>query len=281
MKISVSMLSTYLFCPRKLFLEQVLALKEPIKESTALGALRHSVYSSINQSEERIVASIAEKLQYSQLISSYKAFYSKILREQIIKNKPSLRQFNLDLAEVFRRTWPLMLNEAESRSNNVFSFIQQHNVYGKELWERLTPKILSEHKIESELLQLKGIIDRIEIYDQGYVPIELKTGKMPKEGVWPGHRIQIAAYAMLIEERYSTKVKEGFVRYLDSNESRQIAINPFMKDEIKQVIAEIQELLRNASLPNYCSNKNKCVNCGLRNTCYDEEKVTTMLSEMQ
>ena len=281
MKISVSMLAAYLFCPRKLFLEQVLALKEPPKESAALGSLRHSVYSSINQSEERIVASIAEKIQYSQLVSSYKTFYSKILREQIIKNKPSLRQFNLDLAEVFRRTWPLILNEAESRSNNVFSFIQQHNVYGKELWERLTPKILSEHKIESELLQLKGIIDRIEIYDEGYVPIELKTGKMPREGVWPGHRIQIAAYAMLVEEKYSTKVKEGFVRYLDSNESRQIAINPFMKDEIRQIIAKIQELLKNASFPIYCSNRNKCVNCGLKNTCYDEEKVTTMLSEMQ
>ncbi|MEK6949948.1 MAG: CRISPR-associated protein Cas4 [Nanoarchaeota archaeon] len=281
MKISVSMLATYMFCPRKLFLEQVLALKEPPKESTALGSLRHNVYNSINQSEERIVASIAEKIQYSQLISSYKAFYSNILREQIIKNKPSLRQFNLDLAEVFKKTWPLMLNEAESRSNNVFSFIQQHNVYGKELWERLTPKILSEHKIESELLQLKGIIDRIEVYDEGYIPIELKTGKMPKEGVWPGHRIQIVAYAMLVEEKYSTKVKEGFVRYLDSNESRQIAINPFMKEEIRQITSEIQEMLKSADLPYYCSNRNKCVNCGLRSTCYDEEKVTTMLSEMQ
>ena len=281
MKISVSMLSEYLFCPRKLFLEQVLALKEPPKESTALGSLRHSVYNSINRSEERIVSSIAEKIQYSQLISSYKLFYSNILREQIIKNKPSLRSFNLDLAGVFRKTWPLILSEAESRSNNVFSFIQQHNVYGKELWERLTPKILSEQKIESELLQLKGIIDRIEIYDTGYVPVELKTGKMPKEGVWPGHRIQIAAYAMLIEESYKTSVKEGLIRYLDANETRQIAINPFMKEEIRQITSEIHELLKDASLPNYCQNKNKCVNCGLRSTCYDEEKVTTMLSEMQ
>ncbi len=281
MKLSVSMLSAYLYCPRKLFLEQVLALKEPPKESTALGSLRHNVYNLINRSEERIVSSIAEKIQYSQLISSYKSFYSKILREQIIKNKPSLRQFNLDLAEIFRKTWPLILTEAETRSNNVFSFIQQYNVYGRELWERLTPKILSEQKIESELLQLKGIIDRIEIYSEGYVPIELKTGKMPKEGVWPGHRIQIAAYSMLVEEKYSAKVKEGFIRYLDSNEARKIAINPFMKEEVRQIISKIQELLKNVYPPDYCSSRNKCADCGLRNACYDEEKVTAMLSETQ
>ena len=86
---------------------------------------------------------------------------------------------------------------------------------------------------------------------------------------------------MLIEENFNTNVKEGFIRYLDTNETRQIAINPFMKEEIRQITSEIHELLKDASLPNYCQNKNKCVNCGLRSTCYDEEKVTTMLSEMQ
>ena len=46
----------------------------------------------------------------------------------------------------------------------------------------------------------------MEIYENGYVPIELKTGKMPKEGVWPGHKVQIAAYSMLIEEKFKTEV---------------------------------------------------------------------------
>ena len=283
MKISVTMLSTYLFCPRKLFLQQVLALEEPPKESLVLGSLRHQLYDFINKSEEAIVSSITQKMEYSWLINNYKTFYSRALKEKILKNKPELRQFNLDLAEVFRKTWPLILNEAETRSNNVFSFVQKHNVYGKELWETLTPKIISEQRIESEPLQLKGVVDRIEVYGtgSGYIPIELKTGKMPKEGVWPCHRIQVAAYALLIEEKYNTKVNEGVIRYLDSNETRHIAMNPFMKEEIKSVVKEIIELLETRNLPAHCSNRNKCTNCGLRSTCYDEEKVTTLLSEMQ
>ena len=281
MKISVSMLSTYLYCPRMLFLQKVLAVEEPPKESLVLGSLRHEIYDFINKSEQKIVASIIEKMQYSQLLSTYKAYYSKILKEKIIKNKSKIREVNLDIVDVFKKTWPLILNEAELRAKNIFDFVVKHNVYGSDLWEKLTPKIISEKSIESEKLQLKGIIDRIEIYEDRYVPIELKTGKMPKDGVWPGHRIQIAAYAMLIEENFNTNVKKGFIRYLDTNETRQIAINPFMKEEIIDLTKEIQNLLKNREIPNYCENKNKCVNCGLRSTCYNEQEVAALLSEIQ
>jgi len=263
MKISVSMLSTYLFCSRKLFLQQVLALKEPPKESTVLGSLRHEIYDFINQSEEKIVTTIKEKIQYDELIAKYKKFYSRSLREKIIKNKSRIKEVNLDIVDVFKRTWPLILDEAETRAKNIFDFIQKYNVYGLELWEKLTPKIISEIRLDSNNLQLRGIVDKVEIYEDGYVPIELKTGKMPKQGMWPGHRIQIAAYAMLIEEKFKTNVKEAFVYYLDAKETRQISINPFMKEEIMNLVREVQELLKTQELPNYCKNKNKCVNCGL------------------
>ena len=281
MKISVSMLSTYLFCERKLFLQQVLALKEPPKESTVLGTLRHEIYDFINQSEEKIVTTIKEKIQYNELIAKYKKFYSRSLREKIIKNKSKIKNVNLDIVDVFKRTWPLILDEAETRAKNIFDFIQKYHVYGLELWEKLTPKIISEIRLDSNNLQLKGIVDKVEIYEDGYVPIELKTGKMPKQGMWPGHRIQIAAYAMLIEEKFKTNVKEAFVYYLDAKETRHISINPFMKQEIINLVKEVQELLKNQNIPDYCENKNKCINCGLRNTCYNEEEVTTLLSEIQ
>tara|TARA_Y100000310_G_C20579138_1_gene762066 strand:- start:48 stop:893 length:846 start_codon:yes stop_codon:yes gene_type:complete len=281
MKISVTMLSSYLYCPRKLFLQRILAVEEPPKESLVLGSLRHEIYDFINQNEERIVTSIAKKVEYTDIMALYKGFYSKILREKIIKNKSRIKKVKLDIVNVFKRTWPLILNEAETRSKNISDFIQKYNLYGKELWEKLTPKIISEQRVESDQLQLKGIVDRIEVYESGYVPVELKTGKMPKQGVWPGHKIQIAAYAMLLEEKFKTNVKEGFVRYLDADETRQIAINPFMKEEIINLVREVQTLLKSQDPPNYCENKNKCTNCGVRETCYNEETVATMLSEIQ
>jgi len=281
MKISVTMLSTYLYCPRMLFLQRVLALEEPPKESLVLGSLRHEIYDFVNQKEENLVTSITKSLEYDNIMALYKNAYSNILREKIIKYKSRIKEVNLDIVDVFKRTWPLILDEAELRAKNISNSIKKFNVYGKELWQKLTPKIISEKRVQSEKLQLKGIIDRIEVYEDGYVPIELKTGKMPKEGVWPGHRIQIAAYSMLIEEKFNTTVKEGFVRYLDSKETRHITINPFMREEITNLVKEVQNLLKNQQPPNYCENKNKCTNCGLRETCYNEEEVSTLLSELQ
>jgi len=280
MKISVSMLSSYLYCPRKLFLQKVLVVEEPLKESLVLGSLRHEIYDFINQTEEKIVKSIKEKIQYNQLILLYKTFYSKALREKIIKNKSRIKEVNLDIVDVFKKTWPLILEEAEIRAQNIFNFIQKYNVYGKELWEKLTPKIISELGVSSDSLQLKGIVDRIEVYENIYIPIELKTGKMPKEGTWPGHRIQIAAYALLLEEKFQTEIKEGLITYLDAKETRHIAINPFMKEEVITVIKEIQHILKNQTIPNYCENRNKCVSCGLKSTCYNEAEVSTLLSEI-
>lgn len=281
MKISVTMLSSYIYCSRKLFLQRVLAVEEPPKESLVLGTLRHEIYDFINQKEERIVASITKKIQCQEIISIYKSFYSKALRERVIKNKSKIKEVNMDIVDVFKRTWPLILNEAETRANNIFNFIQKYNIYGKELWEQLTPKIISELRVSSDKLQLKGIIDRIEQYETGYTPIELKTGKMPNEGVWPGHRIQIAAYALLIEEKFNTTVKEGFINYLDAKQTRHIAINPFMKEEIIDLVKEVQELLSSKQPPKYCENRNKCTNCGLRETCYNEAEIGALLSEIE
>jgi len=46
-------------------------------------------------------------------------------------------------------------------------------------------------------------------------------------------------------------------------------------------VKEIKELLKNQEPPGYCENKNKCTTCGLKETCYNEAEVSTLLSELQ
>jgi len=157
----------------------------------------------------------------------------------------------------------------------------QNKVYGEELWNSLTPKIKSEIKIQSDALALTGIIDRIEEYKEGPVPIELKTGSMPKEGVWPGHRIQIAAYALLLEEKLKQPIKEGFVHYLDADEKRHIAINPFLKEEVKELKEKVRNLLNSAEIPEITENSNKCNVCGLKDKCFNENLLKKTLNDLK
>ena len=277
MKISVSLLSSYLYCSRKLFLEKVLLLEEPPKESLVMGTIRHETYDIINKKEEEIVISITKNMKLEDIQQLYKQNYLKILRKSIADNRKRLEEVSLNMLDAYKKSFPFIMEECSMRSLNIFNFIEANNVFGEELWQRLTPKIISELRIESDELMLKGIIDQVHVYDNEYVPFELKTGRTPQDGVWPSHRIQIAAYSLLLQEKFSKPIKEGFVFYLDTKEKRHIAINPFMRDEVKNIVGEVIALLENKKLPDFCNNENKCTKCGLRQTCYDEEEMNKLL----
>lgn len=277
MKISVTLLSSYLYCSRKLFLEKVLMQAEPPKESLVMGSIRHETYDKINKNEEIIVTSITKKMDFAEMQQLYKQNHLKFLRKSIADNKDRLKEVNLSMLDAYRKSFPFIIEESVTRSSNVFDFILKNKVFGDELWQRLTPKILSELRVESDELKLKGIIDQVHVYEQDYVPFELKTGRTPTDGVWPSHRIQIAAYSMLLQEKFNKPIKEGFVFYLDTKEKRHIAINPFMKDEVKQIVNEVIGLLENKNLPDFCNNENKCMKCGLKQTCYNEEEMNKLL----
>ena len=277
MKISVSLLSTYLYCSRKLFLEQVLLLEEPPKESIVMGSIRHETYDNINKKEEEIVTSITKKVPLESIQALYKKEYLAILRKAIVSNRKRLEEVNINMLDAYKKSFPFIMEESDTRANNIFNFVEANKVFGEELWQKLTPKILSELRVQSDELKLRGVIDQVHVYDNEYVPFELKTGRTPSDGVWPSHRIQIAAYSLLLQERFNKEIKEGFVVYLDTKEKRHIAINPFMKQEVKQIVDEIIALLESKELPDFCNNENKCRKCGLKQTCYNEEEVNNLL----
>lgn len=272
------MLSGYLYCARKLYLEYVMKLSEPPKESLVLGSIRHETYDGINKIEEKLVRAIKEKTGFDALFERYKQSHSSILREAIKKYKAELSRFNLAQEEVFRRIWPLVMMESEKRTRNVHSFMEKTGLARDELWEKLTPKIISELKITSYSIGLKGIIDQIEVYTDFIIPIELKTGKSPASGAWPGHRIQLLAYLLLLSEAKNEKViKEGKIIYLDSKKEVQIAMNPFAEKEVKELISKINGMLNSDKIPQYCGNDNKCNACGLKERCYDEKSLKERL----
>ncbi len=275
--LSVTTLCSYLYCARKLYLQYVLKLSEPPKEALVKGSIRHETYENINLAEEEMVKGIEKGTSLEDLKGKYHQKYREILLQVIKRYKDELKKFNIKPQDLFKNVWPLILSESETRANAVHSFIAKYNIFGEELWEKLTPKIESELRIESEKLGLKGVVDQIEVYKEGFVPLELKTGKSPREGVWPGHKIQLIAYAMLMEEKFNTEIKEGFVYYLDIKERRHIPFNPFMKIEVKELIKKVDELLRSDRIPGFEKNQNKCVNCGLKEDCYDEDNLKILL----
>lgn len=266
--ISVTTLSSYLYCPRKIYLTNVLRLVPPPKEIMVKGTIRHKVHEEINLNEESIVSQILDKYDKEKINQLYSINFAKHLRYAIIKNKEQLRKVSLPLDQAYKQIWPLLEKESLVRSNNIFDFKLKTKLSGKALWESLVPKIKSEIRVESEQLELKGIVDQIHVYPNKILPFELKTGKAPNDGAWPGHKIQIAAYMMLLSEKFNTIIEVGTIHYLDAEKKHDIFYNPFLKEEVLELRDKVKALLKSSEIPQICENTNKCNACSLKSKCY-------------
>lgn len=255
--ISVTDLSSYLFCPRSLYMNRVLGYPVKFNEAMLLGSIRHNFADLANTYEENIVVHMPSGLSKEEVVSAYSKTYHNLLRISALKYAKALAGFDLDANSVIGKLEPIAAVEARDRAENVHKFATEKQVVGEELWKQLSPKIHSEFKVNSPTLRLKGVIDRVEIYDNAVLPIELKTGKMAREGVWPSHRIQVAAYMMLLGERFQKAVGRAVIKYLDHQTSRTVSLNPYMELEVKETTEKVIRMLASQQIPRPCG-REKC-----------------------
>ena len=277
--LSVTSLSSYSYCPRKLFITSILEIREPEKAEFVAGNIHHKVFDAINKKEKEIVEGINDKKSEKDIKKMYLIAYSSVLNEVLAVEKEKIERFDLEKLDIIEDMVVAMDAEADIRAENVFNFIEKHNIFGKELWEKLEPKIETEVRVISEDLDLSGIVDRLEIYKDFCIPYEIKTGKTPREGIWPGHKIQISAYALMIENVSDKKVKEGYVVYAENNEKRKVLFNPFLEQEVKQLIHRIKEMFDSMEIPKRAVNDNKCVRCGLKDICFNDNRIREMIEK--
>jgi CRISPR-associated exonuclease Cas4 len=277
--VHATQLSSFMYCPRKLFISKVCLVEEPMKEALIKGEVWHKTFEWINKHEHQIVEKISTK-NFMEISELYRAEFAKALRNTLIHHKHELKQFDIKLMDLFKEYWPNVDEEAKIRAWNVASFVAKHNIFGKELWEKLSPKILSEQYFKSEKLGLSGVIDVIELHDNIlYVPVELKTGKVPDGGgMWPGHRMQLATYMMLLEDA-GKQVSEGVLKYKDSDEKRVLVLNTLLKEEVLNLVTEVNKLIKSFEIPERVDNKKKCDKCSFREKCYDDTEMKRLVEE--
>ena len=81
--------------------------------------------------------------------------------------------------------------------------------------------------------------------------------------------------------RSGKEVKEGIIHYLDTNTKRKVVINPFLKEEVKEIKRKVVKMLECNIIPERVDNENKCNKCGLRDKCYSDEIMVSLLKEKQ
>ncbi|MBI3033227.1 CRISPR-associated protein Cas4 [Candidatus Woesearchaeota archaeon] len=272
--LDVTSLLTYVYCPRKLFLEKALFLEKPSKPELLIGAIKHTFFQYIVNALQELVLQIQETTVIKDLLRAhYYNLLDTILKRYAVDSKAQA----LDEVKLHQELVEILTMQVSFFTDLIEENIHQHHCYGQALWDTFNPRFRTEVYLASKQLQLKGKIDVLLQTPDLAVPIELKFSHAPI--LYQGHHIQVAAYIMLLQDAgYPSGY--GTVYFPQLNVKENISLNPFLKYDIERLVAKIHALISENSLPSYCNNKAKCNGCEYRIRCYDEvfmaEKIKTL-----
>ena len=130
--------------------------------------------------------------------------------------------------------------------------------------------------LESEQWGLVGKVDCVRRRDGMLIPYEHKRGRAARaqDGTaeaWSSDRLQVIAYAALIEEHTGQTITEGRVRYHADNAMVRVPIDEQAYADLQGAIARARELQSSVERPPVTANERLCVRCSLAPVCLPEE----------
>lgn len=266
--LSVSDLSEFTYCPRALYLKKDnLHTNGSGQKSELLLNIRREIFDSINNSQESIISSLMYP-DKNLIEKALRENYSHIVLSVLQSKKGDLNLVNRKVIDVYNHIWPDILNKLNEQTSLLFNFMLRTGFKGTALWINLEPKIEFERYVESQNLKMRGVITQLLLFKNKVVPLGFKTGKAPKSGVWLSHKLEMAAYIMLINDIFNMKNRRAVVKYKKDDVERQVVLNPMLEYEVKRKIKLIRMMLSEEEPPKRCSNTNKCRHCNMRNVCY-------------
>ena len=220
--ILVSDITAYLRCPRLVYFRNVYQNKQKnINEKY----LSHLILKELALTYHHALAScdVAETLH--------------IELDRIINELPVL--YRAELSDVNRS---MILSAAsgidiDAIGSRIAESIQRTG--REELRTKITPCAV-EYTMYSGALGIAGSPDKLVRADGCVHPSMVKTGNVPDCGVWKPDRLQITAYAMLVEETFGKVVEYGIVEYARFFEIREVAI----KHRDRRRVLELRNRIR-------------------------------------
>lgn len=110
--------------------------------------------------------------------------------------------------------------------------------------------------LKSERLGLWGRLDGLLHCGERAYPLEVKFASPARS-----HRIQLAAYAMLIEENFDVEVREGFLYYPGGLGLVRVDSLRKLRREVMRALEGIRRILEEEYMPPPTPNKGKCAVC--------------------
>jgi CRISPR-associated exonuclease Cas4 len=123
----------------------------------------------------------------------------------------------------------------------------------------------SDTALRSDKFGLTGSPDKLITIGDELIPSIIKTGTMPENGVWKSDRVQLTAYAILVEEIYNKVVTRGFVEYARWGTVREITIKRHDRRSVLQLRDRVRKI-KEGFMPEKPLDA-PCELCGFKGIC--------------
>jgi len=123
----------------------------------------------------------------------------------------------------------------------------------------------SSDLLKDEVSGLRGRPDQIVIIDGEFIPVEQKTGKIPRKP-HQSHRLQLLAYISLVESSTKKTPPYGILRY-GEDDLHQVFWDEHAKQHLQESIIEVQRLMIEGGATRNHEREGKCRNCSRRYAC--------------
>ncbi|WP_319506246.1 Dna2/Cas4 domain-containing protein [uncultured Methanolobus sp.] len=253
-KITVSELSVYFSCARKLYYS--CRGHEPVY-SSPLSYIEHIILKEMAMS------------------------YSHLLNDPSSKDDVSVEDLERVLTQVLEDIFLIYPDEMEGIApevvgeasenirayfgdirHNLSSQAKTHDIF--QLAEKIS-HLDKEPFLNSEKLNVTGIPYRLVEIDGSFIPVVIKTGSVPENGVWVSDRLHLTSFAMLAEDINSSTVRFGFILYARSGLFRKVSIHSTDRRQVLQAISRVRKIKegtmpdkKESSLCNSCSYSEMC-----------------------
>ncbi len=127
-------------------------------------------------------------------------------------------------------------------------------------------KRLFDVRLQSSKLNIHGTIDEVIVASPSEVyPVDYKLARQTSHH----YRLQLTAYALMLEEMYETEVNLGYLYLIPARRVEKISITTSLRAQLHNAIQEMRNIILYEHMPPATKQHRKCVSCEFRRICND------------
>lgn len=120
--------------------------------------------------------------------------------------------------------------------------------------------------LTSSRLGLTGVVDEVVTTPDGsQFPVDYKLAKAAQAN----YRLQLTAYALLLEESGAPHVQQGYVYLIPPRRLITVPISEALRESVLKQVSEMQEMIARERMPEPTQARSRCTACEFRRFCND------------